>query len=50
MANRHSQSLTHSRQVPSEGEFSYEHVYTVLAEKEDLERPAIEDINVDSPL
>ncbi|WP_227380612.1 hypothetical protein [Haladaptatus halobius] len=30
--------------VPSEGEFTYEEAYAVLAEEEDLERPAAEDI------
>lgn len=30
--------------VPSEGELSYEQAYAALAEEEDLERPAAEDI------
>lgn len=30
--------------VPSEGEFTYEEAYTVLAEEEDLEWPAAKDI------
>ncbi|SIR66750.1 hypothetical protein SAMN05421858_3234 [Haladaptatus litoreus] len=30
--------------IPSGGEFTYEQAYAVLAEKEDLERPAAEDI------
>ncbi|WP_266080015.1 hypothetical protein [Haladaptatus caseinilyticus] len=30
--------------VPSGEEFSYDQAYTILAEEEDLERPAAEDI------
>jgi hypothetical protein len=30
--------------LPSEGEFTYEHAYTILKDHEDLEQPAAEDI------